>query len=89
MTNIYINKKQLATLNIGLMSLTRDEKFFDFAVKNGVLDQEDPYLYIETLKRMIEVIDHEDGALLVTEINMDDIQDCVDLWGNTVDGSDL
>lgn len=87
MENIYISKKQLSTLRIGLMSLTRDDSTFDFAIENGVFTEDDIHEYIATIGAMIDNIKGDNGVLLVTEIDTDSISDCVDLWGNTIDGS--
>lgn len=87
MKNIYINKKQLSTISLSLMSFTRDTDIFDFAIKNGLIESEDAYMFVDTLKRMIEVIDNGNGALLVTEIDMDNLESCVDLWGNDIDSN--
>lgn len=87
MKNIYINKKQLSTISLSLMSFTRDTDIFDFAIKSGLIESEDAYLFVDTLKRMIEAIDNGNGALLVTEIDMDNLESCVDLWGNDIDSN--
>lgn len=89
MNSIYINKKQLLTLSLSLMSLTRDNEVYNYAINKGIFKEDEIGSYIDTIKRFLEVINDEDGALLVTEINMDDVQDCVDLWGNSIGGLDL
>ena len=84
MDNIYINKKQLATLKIALMSLTRDSSMFDYAIENGVFSEDDIYEYIETLGSMVDELEPENGVLMVKGIDMEDINNCVDLWGNAI-----
>lgn len=82
MDNIYISKKQLATLKIALMSLTRDDSTFNFAIENGIFDENDIYAYIDTIGKMVSNIEGDNGVLLVTETDMDFIKNCFDLWGD-------
>ena len=89
MNNIYINKKQLSTLNISLMSLTRDTDVYNYAIEKGIFEEGEIDMYIETLGRMVGVMGNEEGALLVTEIDMDNVETCVDLWGHSIGGFDL
>jgi hypothetical protein len=84
--NIYVSKKQLSILRIGLMSLTRDDKMFDFAVENGIFGEDDIHEYISTLGLAVNQMSEDDGVLIVNQINMEDIKDCSDLWGNPIYG---
>lgn len=88
MSNLYISKKQLSILTLGLMSLTREEKAFNYGLENGIFTEDDIYDYVETLRTFAGKIDQEDGAILSTEINFDDVdhKDCVDLSGMSLDG---
>jgi hypothetical protein len=88
MSNLYISKKQLSILTLGLMSLTREEKAFNYGIENGIFTEDDIYDYVETLRSFAGKIDQEDGAILSTEINFDDVdhKDCVDLSGMSLDG---
>ena len=88
MSNLYISKKQLSILTLGLMSLTREEKAFNYGLENGIFTEDDIYDYVETLRTFAGKIDQQDGAILSTEINFDDVdhKDCVDLSGISLDG---
>jgi hypothetical protein len=87
MTNIYINKKQLSILSIGLMSLTRDDKAFDYGLEKGAFEESDIYSYIDTLKELIKGMEKENGAILSTEVNFEenDYTKCFDFWGCPVE----
>lgn len=86
MSNIYLNKRQLSIIAIGLMSLTRDNTAFDLGIESGAFTEDDIYDYIDTIRAFTEKVERTDGALLCTEINFDDIddQDCIDLWGHPI-----
>jgi hypothetical protein len=89
MSSIYISKKQLSIISIGLMTLTRDNSAFDFGLQTGAFTEDDLYDYVDTIKTFINKIEVSNGALLTTEINFDDIDytDCIDLWGLPIDES--
>ena len=87
MSNIYINKKQLSIIAIGLMSLTRDEVAFSMGIEHGAFTEDDIYEYIDTVRAFTKKIEESNGAMLSTEINFDELvgEEFVDLWGNTID----
>jgi hypothetical protein len=87
MSNIYINKKQLSIIAIGLMSLTRDEVAFSMGIEHGAFTEDDIYEYIDTVRAFTKKIEEANGAMLSTEINFDDLvgEEFVDLWGNPID----
>lgn len=86
MSNIYINKKQMSILALGLMTLTRDDDAFEFGIASGAFKEDDIYEYIETIQNFVKQIEDCDGAMLSTEIDIEEFSDiyCVDLWGNTI-----
>jgi|694.fasta_scaffold23096_24 hypothetical protein len=86
-SNIYINKKQLSILKIALMSLTRDDEMFEFAIENGVFSEDDIHSYIETLGLVVDSLSEAEGMLMVSEIDLDTIMECSDLWGNSINGA--
>lgn len=84
---IYISKKQLSILSVGLMSLTRDDSAYQLGMDVGIFNDDDIYDYINTLKDLIQTIPSESGVLLVSELGKEITTDCIDLWGNPI-GSD-
>lgn len=86
MSNIYLNKKQLSIIAIGLMSLTRDEAAFNLGLETGAFTEDDIYEYINTIRSFAAKIELSNGAMLSTEIDFEDIDsaDCLDLWGNSI-----
>ena len=83
MSNIYINKKQLSILSIALMSLTRDDKSFEYGLEQGAFEEDDIYSYIETLKDLIKEMETKNGVILSTSVDFDqnDYTECIDFWG--------
>ena len=88
MSNLFINKKQLSILTLGLMSLTRDDNTFNFGIENGIFTEDDIYDYVETIRTFASKVEDGNGVIISSEINFDDIDhnDCVDLWGSSIDG---
>jgi len=82
---IFISKNQLTILIMALMSLTRDDEFFEHALAIGVFKEDDIYEYIETLKSLADSIENESGVLIVSELGKEITDDCINLWGNSVD----
>lgn len=83
MTNIYISKQQLTILSIGLMSLTRDDKSFEYGLAQGAFQEDDIYSYIDTLKDLVKGMEKTNGAILSTSVDFDntDYSECIDFWG--------
>lgn len=84
---IYISKKQLNILSIGLMTLTRDDHAYQLGMDSGIFNDDDIYDYISTIKELINTIPTENGVLLVSELGKEITSDCIDLWGNPIDSN--
>ena len=85
---IYINKRQLGILAISLMSLTRDDKAFEYALDQGVFKEDDIYEYIDTIQNLAKALSEESGVLIVSELGKEITDDCIDLWGNPINEHD-
>jgi hypothetical protein len=81
---IYITKKQLNILAIALMSFTRDDKAFEYAIFSGAIEEDDVYEYIETIQKLVKTIPDQNGVLIVSELGKKITEDCIDFWGNPV-----
>lgn len=81
---IFISKDQVTILTLGLMSLTRDDESFEYALKIGAFKEDDIYDYVETMRKLSNSIDSGSGALIVSELGKEITHDCIDLWGNPI-----
>lgn len=81
---IFITKNQIKILTMSLMSLTRDDEFFEFALASGAFKEDDIYDYVETLKDLTESIEDGSGVLVVSELGKEITYDCIDFWGNPI-----
>lgn len=81
---IYLTDNQMNILLISLMSLTRDDMAFQYALTQGIFEESDIFDYIDTMKTFIN--DNKgNGFLLHKATDVDDILNtAMDFWGESV-----
>jgi hypothetical protein len=84
MNGMYINKTQLKLAMFGLMALVENDKIYDNLIKNEMVEPEDIPIYLETLNKVIEGMEKDEGILVFSEIDLDTLESCHDLWGNPI-----
>jgi hypothetical protein len=84
MNGMYINKTQLKLAMFGLMALVENDKIYDNLIKNEMVEPEDIPIYLETLNKVVKRMEKDEGILVFSEIDLDTVESCHDLWGNPI-----
>jgi hypothetical protein len=84
MNGMYVNKTQLKLAMFGLIALVENDKIYDNLINKGMIEPEDISIYLQTLNKVIEGMGKDEGILVFSEIDLDTLESCHDLWGNPI-----
>lgn len=82
MDNIFFTTNQLRLLVVALLSMNEEQH--DFLLENGYFEDGEIEDYAKTIQSFLNGIEEGNGAILVSEINFDDIKSCHNLRGKFI-----